>query len=191
MTEDEKAAKFASEVKDLSKTAEKKGHKKEVKKYVEAIEKCKEDGENCPKYEKKLKAAVDEVKKDDAEDYEKKVEEEKEEKAKVVNSVDVVEATKKVETFKKEIVEVEKTIAAKVADPPKEPIIMPGTDSNVKEKVAKDKAEEEAKEDAVEAEKEVAAAAVKKNPAVAAAEAAAENFDAKKKIEAEAEADKK
>jgi len=185
MTEDEKAAKFNSEVKDLAVVAEKKTHKKEVKKYVEAIDKCKEDGENCPKYEAKLKAAVAEVKVDEANDYEKKVEEDKEAKAAVVNSVDIVEATKKVEKFKAEVTAVERTLSEKVKDPPKEEHPLPGTQSDVKGKVEADAAAEDAKVEAVDAAKEAAVAAIKKNPAVAAAEAAAENFDAKKRIESE------
>jgi len=186
MTEDEQAAKFKEDVDNLAKTAEKKKHIKEVKKYDEAVKDCEKDGGKCPEYEKKKVAAEKAVKKDEAEDYEKKVEVEAEEKAKKVNSVDVVEAEKKVEKFKKEVVEVERTISAKVADPPKEEHTLPGGDSSVKEKLAKDAAEEEAKADAIDAEKEAAAAAVKKNPAVAASEAAAENFDDKKKVEKEA-----
>lgn len=114
MTEDEKTAKFNSEVKDLAHEAEKKSHKKEVKKFEEATEKCAEDGAKCPIYDKKLKEAKDEVKKDEAADYEKKVEVEKEEKAKVINSEDIVEAKKKVDKFKAEVTEVEKVIATKV-----------------------------------------------------------------------------
>jgi len=92
-----------------------------------------------------------------------------------------VEETKKVEQI----------LAAKVADVPK--VVHPTDEaitSVVKEKLAKEKADEEAKEEAADKAKEAAAAAVEKNRAVKIAEEAAENFDHLKKEEAKEAAKK-
>ena len=180
ITEDEAAAKFKGEVDDLANEAQAKKSAKDVKKFTKLV---KEEPESAT-YKEKLEKATDEVKVAAVKTHEKKVEKEQEEAKKKEDDKEFEELKAKVEKHKEEVTKTEEDALKVIAKTEKAKdvhIADHSTTGAVKEKLAKDAAEDLKKEDEIEAKKEAVAAATKPNPAVRIAEEAAVNHDAKAK----------